>query len=102
MKKDTKIGIFLDMCKKELSKEHSILKSTPTEVLMCVMKEYILPHSVSFYEIISVKVNTKRGLLLDDQKREPQPGDEGDVYEIKVKLQDVIMSVIYNISREIQ
>ena len=56
----------------------------PNEGLMCVLHEFIIPHNVSFYEILSVKPKTNKGLLMDEKPRYPKSARPDQIYEMIV------------------
>ena len=43
VQKDTKIATFLEICRKDLAKDYSDLRSTNGEGLMFVLEEFIIP-----------------------------------------------------------
>jgi len=69
VKKDTKIGTFLDSCRKELAKEYTELRHISGESLMLILQEFIIPQSASFYDILVSNIEGKKGLLLQEKKK---------------------------------
>eukprot|EP01016_Furgasonia_blochmanni_P006417 TRINITY_DN1257_c0_g2_i21.p1 TRINITY_DN1257_c0_g2~~TRINITY_DN1257_c0_g2_i21.p1 ORF type:complete len:348 (+),score=50.10 TRINITY_DN1257_c0_g2_i21:208-1251(+) len=91
IKKDTKIGNLLEMCRKELARDFPELRSTTGDGMLLVINDAIVPHNVSFYELLRENISTKHGPLITLTKcREPQTGedyeiDEGKPYKIVEK-----------------
>jgi hypothetical protein len=60
-KKKEKIGDLLNICRLELI-EHfqSLIKSSPEDLLF-VIKDFIVPHSMSIYEVEVLQIKDKTG-----------------------------------------
>ncbi|XP_053990744.1 uncharacterized protein LOC128882923 [Hylaeus volcanicus] len=65
VKKGTSVGEFLSLCRESLEKEFPKLKSISTENLMYIKEDLILPHQVTFYELIKNKAKGKSGPLFN-------------------------------------
>lgn len=61
--KGSTIGEFLTECRKALEKEFTELRSIPTENLMYIKEDLILPQNVTFYDLIRTKARGKSGPL---------------------------------------
>lgn len=63
VKKGSTIGEFLEQVRKSLCKEFRELQSTSTDGLLYVKEDLILPHDVTFYDLIALKARGKSGPL---------------------------------------
>jgi protein FAM50 len=63
VKKGNTIGEFLEQVRKSLCKEFRELQSTSTDGLLYVKEDLILPHDVTFYDLIALKARGKSGPL---------------------------------------
>eukprot|EP01068_Selenidium_serpulae_P010974 Selendium_serpulae@DN5576_c0_g1_i1.p1 len=63
VRKGASIGEFLAECRKALEKEFVELRTTPAENLMYIKEDLILPHHITFYELIRSKARGKSGPL---------------------------------------
>ncbi|CEM38334.1 unnamed protein product [Vitrella brassicaformis CCMP3155] len=61
--KGTTIGSFLDQCRKNLEVEFPELRQVGTDNLMYIKEDLILPHTVTFYDLIKNKARGKTGPL---------------------------------------
>jgi protein FAM50 len=63
VKKGNTIGEFLEQVRKSLCQEFRELQSTSTDGLVYVKEDLILPHDVTFYDLIALKARGKSGPL---------------------------------------
>lgn len=63
VKKGSTIGEFLEQVRKSLCKEFREMKSTSTDGLLYVKEDLILPHDVTFYDLIATRARGKSGPL---------------------------------------
>lgn len=62
-KKGNTIGEFLEQVRKSLTKEFRELQSTSVDGLLYVKEDLILPHDLTFYDLIATKARGKSGPL---------------------------------------
>ena len=62
-KKGNTIGEFLEQVRKDLCKEFRELQSTSVDGLLYVKEDLILPHDLTFYDLIATKARGKSGPL---------------------------------------
>jgi protein FAM50 len=63
IRKGTTIGRFLEIVRQELGKEFKNVLTRSSDTLMYVKEDIILPHHVSFYDLIVTKARGKSGPL---------------------------------------
>eukprot|EP00921_Rhytidocystis_pertsovi_P008193 GHVQ01013475.1.p1 GENE.GHVQ01013475.1~~GHVQ01013475.1.p1 ORF type:complete len:363 (+),score=67.53 GHVQ01013475.1:675-1763(+) len=63
IKKGSTIGTFLDVCRRDLEKDFHELRSVSSDSLMYIKEDLILPHSVTFFDLIKSKARGKSGPL---------------------------------------
>lgn len=61
--KGTTIGKFLELVKQQISSEFQSLRSISSDSLIYVKEDLIIPHDVSFYDLIITKARGKSGPL---------------------------------------
>lgn len=70
IQKGRTIGQFLEAVRQALSAEFPTLNKISSSGLIFVKEDFILPHSITFYELISHKVRGKSGPLFDFSARD--------------------------------
>ena len=64
-KKGDTIGDFLDLVRKDLSKEFREIANVSSDALLYVKEDLIIPHDISFYDLIATKARGKSGPLFN-------------------------------------
>ena len=64
-KKGDTIGDFLDLVRKDLSKEFREIANVSSDALVYVKEDLIIPHDISFYDLIATKARGKSGPLFN-------------------------------------
>ena len=61
--KGDSVGDFLEIVRKDLSRDFRELKNCASDALLYVKEDLILPHDISFYDLIATKARGKSGPL---------------------------------------
>eukprot|EP00916_Digyalum_oweni_P013907 GHVL01022733.1.p1 GENE.GHVL01022733.1~~GHVL01022733.1.p1 ORF type:complete len:382 (+),score=59.88 GHVL01022733.1:277-1422(+) len=94
IEKGMTVGEFLDKCRHSLRKEFPELSTVGSENLMYIKEDLILPHSVTFYDLIQYRARGKSGplfnfdvhddvRLVDDHRVEKDESHAGKIVERK-------------------
>ncbi len=59
--KETKILQFIEICRQQLKKEYGIMEKIAQDHLILISNNVVLPHKISFFEIIMLKLKNKEG-----------------------------------------
>jgi protein FAM50 len=62
-KKGDTIGAFLELVRKDLSREFREMQNVSSDALLYVKEDLILPHDLTFYDLIATKARGKSGPL---------------------------------------
>ena len=63
VKKGSSVGDFLEVVRKDLCSEFKELTSVASDALLYVKEDLILPHDITFYDLIATKARGKSGPL---------------------------------------
>ena len=62
-KKGDTIGEFLELCRKDLAKEFREIANVGSDAILYVKEDLIIPHDITFYDLIATKARGKSGPL---------------------------------------